>query len=77
MKNVPEKIRCLKGAEKICEFVQEDPKQILHLIKQENLPAWKREGKGPWRALNIDLWYWLLAQRNKYLKDTPENLSNI
>ena len=70
MKNIPAKIECLKGAEQICKFVQEDPKQIIYLIEHERLPAWKRDGKGPYRALNIDLWNWMLYQRQKYLKET-------
>jgi len=77
MKNIPTKIEVLKGRKKICEFVKEDPKQILELIKNEKLPAWKRDDKGPWRALNIDLMAWLLGQRTKYLKDTPEYLSKL
>lgn len=76
MKNVPEKIECLKGAEKICGFVEEDPKQILYLIEYENLPAWKRNGERIWRALNIDLWQWLVGQRNKYLRNTQKHIKN-
>jgi len=72
MKPIPGKIECLKGAEQICGFVKEDPRQIVHLIEHEALPAWKREGKGPWRALNVDLMSWMAFQRNKYLKDTPK-----
>jgi len=71
MKQIPVDIVCFKGAEQICGFVKEDPRQILHLIDAEGLPAWKREGKGPWRALNVDLMHWMAFQRNKYLKDTP------
>jgi len=72
MKTVPTKIECLKGAEEICEFIREDPRQITHLIEFEGLPAWKRNGERTWRALNIDLWNWMAFQRNKYLKNTPK-----
>ena len=48
-------VRCLKGAEEICGFVQEDHRNINELVKNENLPAWKRGSNGTWRALNIDL----------------------
>ena len=58
---------CLKGAEEICAFVKEDPKRICKLVKEEGLPAWKRNESGTWRALNIDLTNWLLMQRQKYL----------
>lgn len=77
MKNIPAKVKCLKGSEQICNFVREDPRKILHLIEHENLPAWKRDGEQTWRALNIDLYYWLLSQRNKYLKNTLKYLENI
>lgn len=72
IKNENNKIQILRGADAICKFVEEDPKQILNLITNEGLPAWKRNEKGPWRALNIDLQEWVLFQRNKYLKDTPK-----
>ena len=65
-------IKIIKGASAICKYVEEDPKQILYLIEEENLPAWKRNQKGPWRALNIDLQEWVVFQRKKYLKDTPK-----
>jgi len=72
MKSIPAKIECLKGAEQICSFVKEDHKQIVQLIEKEGLPAWKRPGERTWRALNVDLYHWMLYQRNKYLKDTPK-----
>jgi len=75
MKNLPpEKIECLRGAEEICDFVKEDHNQITYLVESENLPAWKRNEKGPWRALNVDLYNWMIFQRQKYIKDTPKYL---
>jgi len=75
MKNLPPtKIECLKGADEICEFIKEDPRLIIYLVEHENLPAWKRDGKGTWRALNVDLYSWMLFQRTKYIKDTPKYL---
>jgi hypothetical protein len=71
-----DKIICYKGAEEICRFVKEDPNQILHLVEHENLPAWKRNDKGTWRALNIDLFNWMVFQRDKYIKDTPKYFEN-
>ena len=60
---------CFKGADEICEYVREDFKQINSLVEYEDLPAFKRGGKGSWRALKIDLDMWLIEQRNKYIKN--------
>jgi len=62
-------IICLKGAEEIAEYVKENPQSIIDLVKNEELPAFKRNGKGPWRALNIDLDMWFLDQRRKYINN--------
>ena len=64
---IAQSTRCLRGAEEICNFIKEDPKCLGKLVECENLPAWKRNGKGPWRALNIDLMEWFVYQRDKYL----------
>lgn len=76
MKEFNLKIKCLKGAEEICKFVKEDPKQIFRLVQEEGLPAWKRSDRSCWRELNIGLYKWMVGQRNKYLKDTPRYLNN-
>lgn len=76
MPQPPVKIECLKGADEICAFVKEDPKNIANLVRDEQLPAWKRSQNGHWYALNVDLYQWLIGQRNKYLKDTPKYLVN-
>jgi len=73
----PIEIETLKGAVEICAFIKEDPKKITYLVKNEGLPAWKRSISGQWRALNIDLYGWMIAQRKKYLKDTPKYLEKI
>lgn len=78
MKNLPPtKIICFRGAVEICEYIKEDPQIIVQLVEHENLPAWKRNGKGPWRALNIDLDSWMVYQRSAYIKDTPKYLKQI
>lgn len=76
MNQPPVKIECLKGAKEICAFIKEDPKDIANLVKNEQLPAWKRSKNSHWYALNVDLYQWLIGQRNKYLKDTPKYLVN-
>ena len=56
------------GADEICGFVREEPRNIRALVLEEGLPAWKRNDNGVWRALNTDLMHWLVGQRKKYLK---------
>ena len=77
MNQMPVKIECLRGAEEIGRFIKEDPCSVANLVKNEGLPAWKRSQNGTWRALNIDLFHWMIQQRKKYLKDTPKYLVNI
>ncbi len=64
------KVKILKTAEEICGFVKEDPKLINQLVSEEGLPAWKRKNNGCWMALDIDLFAWMISQRNRYLGDT-------
>ncbi|GAB6126797.1 DNA-binding protein [Humidesulfovibrio idahonensis] len=61
---------CIKGARAICEAVGENPKQIVRLVAEMGLPAWRRNGSGSWRALPEDLKRWVLAQRNQHLPET-------
>ncbi len=56
---------CLRGAKAICEAVGENPKDIVRLVGVLGLPAWKRENKGPWRALPEDLHRWLQRLRDR------------
>jgi len=67
---------CFKGAEQIAEYIREDYKYINNLVECEDLPAFKRNGKGPWRALNIDLDRWLIDQRSKYIKNRKIDAKN-
>lgn len=61
------RVVCFRNACEIGEYIGEDPKRINQLVIEEGLPAWKRNGMGPWRALNLDLDNWLCQQRTKYL----------
>ena len=64
--NDNKRVVCFKSAEEIAEYIAEDPNKINQLVENENLPAWKRKGIGPWWALDIDLDKWLVEQRDKY-----------
>ena len=64
--NDNKRVICFKSAEEIAKYIGEDPNKINQLVENENLPAWKRNGIGPWRALDIDLDQWLVDQRDKY-----------
>jgi len=64
---------CVKGARAICEAVGENPKQIVRLVNELGLPAWRRAGTGSWRALPEDLKRWVRIQRNQHLPDTLRN----
>lgn len=58
----------LKGAKAICGAVNENPKQIASLVKQEGLPAWRRSQNDSWRARPEALKTWAVEQQQKYLK---------
>lgn len=58
---------CLCGAKAICDAVGENPKEIVKLVQEYSLPAWKRGGKGTWRALPEDLIQWMRDMRNRNL----------
>ncbi|MDD4732394.1 MAG: DNA-binding protein [Desulfovibrio sp.] len=64
---------CLKGAKAICMAVGENPKEIVRLVREQGLPAWKRENRGVWRALPEDLVSWMRVQRNRHLDGVGEN----
>jgi hypothetical protein len=64
--NDNKRVVCFKSAEEIAKYIGEAPNKINHLVEKENLPAWRRKGIGPWRALDIDLDQWLVDQRDKY-----------
>ena len=66
-------IVCFKNAEEIGKYIGESKNSITQLVLEEGLPAWKRNGCGAWRALNIDLDKWLVTQRNKYLSRSIED----
>jgi hypothetical protein len=62
---------CLCGSKAICAAVGENHREILRLVREAGLPAWKRGGRGLWRALPADLAAWLLTQRDRNLGREP------
>lgn len=62
---------CICGSKAICAAVGENPREILRLVRDSGLPAWKRGGRGLWRALPRDLEAWLLIQRDQHLGPLP------
>ncbi|MBN2140412.1 MAG: DNA-binding protein [Desulfovibrionaceae bacterium] len=60
---------CYRGAKAICRAVGENPKEIVRLVRDKGLPAWKRENRGMWRALPEDLKQWMRGQRDVNLAE--------
>jgi hypothetical protein len=61
--------KCFRNSQEIAKYIGESHRNIASLVIEEQLPAWKRNGKGPWRAIDYDLDRWLIAQRHKYLSE--------
>lgn len=57
----------IKGAKAICEAVGANHKEIVRLVRDERLPAFRRGGKGVWLALPSDLARWIRAERDREL----------
>lgn len=70
-------IICLKGAKQICEAIGESHKEIMHLVVEEGLPAWKRRGRGGWRALPDDLRDWVRKQRDRNIAEMFEHEAEL
>ena len=62
---------CIRGAKDICAAIGENPKEMLKLVEEQSLPAWRRDGRGAWRALPEDLRIWLAEQRDRNLGRHP------
>ncbi len=54
------------GSKEICEYVRENYKKMNYLVRNEDLPAYRKVEHGTWRALRSDLDDWLISQRDKH-----------
>ena len=59
-------VKCLKGAEEIGEYIKESGKEIPRLVAEEELPAFRRHNKGPWRSYAPALDAWMERQIEKH-----------
>lgn len=57
----------IKGAKAIADAIGEYRGDISRLVEKEGLPAWRSDGRGPWKAIPQDLHEWAKKQRDKYL----------
>lgn len=56
----------IKGAAAIAKVIGEGRDSIADLVGKEGLPAWQKNGKGPWRARPASLDKWLEDQEKKH-----------
>lgn len=61
----------LKGADAIAKAIGESRQSIPDLVEEAGLPAWRKDGKGPWRARPASLDKWLEDQEKKHTKAKP------
>jgi hypothetical protein len=58
----------IKGADAIARAIGEGRHSIPELVEREGLPAWQKDGKGPWKARPASLDKWLEGQEKKHAK---------
>lgn len=61
----------IKGADAIAKAIGESRQAIPVLVEQEGLPAWRTDGRGPWKARPASLDQWLADQEKKHAKPKP------
>lgn len=78
MANPPKQtVKCLKGAEEIGEYIKQSSKEIPRLVKEEGLPAFRRNNKGPWRSSVAALDDWMERQIDKHVARTRKLLEEL
>lgn len=58
----------IKGAEAIAKAIGESRNAVPALVESRGLPAWRKDGKGPWRARPESLDKWLADEEARELK---------
>lgn len=58
----------IKGAEAIAKAIGESRNSIPELVEREGLPAWRTDGRGPWKARPASLDRWLEGQERRHMK---------
>lgn len=61
----------IKGADAIARAIGERRHDIKRLVDEEGLPAWQKDGQGPWRARPSSLDKWLEDQEKKHSHQKP------
>lgn len=69
-------VQCFRNADEIGEYIGESGRVVPRLVLEENLPAWKRNGTGPWRAIDLDLDAWMVQQSRKYRPRSVNDAQN-
>lgn len=62
----------LRGTREICGFVGINHKEMMRYVEEEELPAFKHGSSNIWVAMPEDLAAWVRRQREKFLRNKPE-----
>lgn len=65
-KKIP--VLILKGAPKIAAAAGVKEDDIKRLVLEEGFPAYKDNGRGPWKIMVCDIEPWCAKQRDRYHK---------
>ena len=58
----------LRGAKEIGQALGKGRNEVVRLIREEDLPAWKETPSSPWQALPEDLQRWVRERADRYLR---------
>lgn len=67
----------LRGTREICGYVGINHKEMMRYVENEGLPAFKHGASNIWVALPEDLSQWVSLQRERFLQNKPEKLSEF
>ena len=60
----------LRGAKEIGQALGKGRNEVVRLIREEDLPAWKETPSSPWQALPEDLHRWVRERADRYLRQS-------